>query len=97
MPFSAIVFIVSVLMVIGVIAIAEALIKIFIKGKNPPDTVLIKVTHDTENLDLILRDILMKYPFSNIQIDPDSLDEKTNRLLEIIKKDYPEIKINPPK
>lgn len=97
MPFSAIVFIVSVLMVIGVIAIAEALIKIFIKGKNPPDTVLIKVTHDTENLDLILRDILMKYPFSNIQIAPDSLDEKTNKLLEIIKKDYPEIKINPPK
>ena len=97
MPFSAILFIVSILVVIGIISVNEAIIRIIIKGKTPPDTVLIKVTEDAKNLDLMLREILIKYPFSIIQIDSDSLDSDSETLLEIIKKDFPDIKINPPK
>ena len=97
MPFSAILFIVSILVVIGIISVTEAIIRVIIKGKNPPDTVLIKVTEDAKNLDLMLREILIKYPFSKIQIDSDSLDSDSEKLLEIIKKDFPDIKINPPK
>ena len=97
MPFSAILFIVSILVVIGIISVTEAIIRVIIKGKNPPDTVLIKVTEDAKNLDLMLREILRKYPFSKIQIDSDSLDSDSEKLLEIIKKDFPDIKINPPK
>ena len=97
MPFSAILFIVSILVVIGIISVTEAIIRVIIKGKNPPDTVLIKVTEDAKNLDLMLREILIKYPFSKIQIDSDSLDSDSEKLLEIIKKAFTDIKINPPK
>ncbi len=97
MPFSAILFIVSILVVIGIISVTEAIIRVIIKGKNPPDTVLIKVTEDAKNLDLVLREILKKYPFSKIQIDSGSLDSDSEKLLELIKKDFPDIKINPPK
>lgn len=96
MPFSIVLFIVSILMVIGIISITEVVLRILIKGKNPPDTVLIKVTDQTENLEMILRGILRKYPFSKIQIDPTALDAESIKLLDIIKRDYPDIKINPP-
>ena len=97
MPFSAILFIVSILVVIGIISVTEAIIRVIIKGKNPPDTVLIKVTEDSKNLDLILREILRKYPFSKIEIDSRALDSDSEKLLELIKKDFPDVKINPPK
>lgn len=97
MPFSAILFIVSILVVIGIISVTEAIIRVIIKGKNPPDTVLIKVTEDAKNLDLILREILRKYPFSKIEIESPALDSNSQKLLELIKKDFPDIKINPPK
>ncbi len=97
MPFSTLLFIVSILMVIGIISITEVILRILIKGKNPPDTVLIKMTDQRENLEMILRGILRKYPFSKIQIDSAVLDAESEKLLEIIKRDYPDIKINPPR
>lgn len=96
MPFSTVLFIVSILMVIGIISVTEGILRIFIKAKNPPDTILIKVTDEKENLDLILRDILRKYPFSKLQIESEVFDDNTKKLLDVIKKDYPEIKINLP-
>ncbi len=90
MPLSAILSIVSVLMVIGIISLTDAIIRIFLRQKAHPKYVVLFFLHD-DKLEYELSKAARKYPGAKIIINSSDLDKTNKMRLNILKRDYPNI------
>ena len=93
MSLSLMLFIVSVLMVIGIISLADALIRIIVRTKNGPESVVLWIS-GPDKMEYSIKKAVKKYPSSKIIIEREEADEETDRMLKILQREYPYILIH---
>lgn len=92
MPVSVIVAIVSVLFVVGIISLSDALLRVFMRSKNSTDTLVVLALFEPEDAEQAVRYAIKKHPAAKIIVKSFTA-EKDKKILEIINKKYPGIVI----
>ncbi len=93
MSLSVMISVVSVLMVIGVISLTDALLKVFIKKKSSPEAVIVYIKSPDEPIEYTTKKIMKKHPTSKIIIDNNTLSDEDLKIIDIIKKHHPYIRV----
>lgn len=93
MPLSVMLFIVSTLMVIGIISLTDALIRLILRSEQSPKSVDIWISDSCDTIECTLKHIVVKYPDSKIIINSTHPTEETKQILKIIKRTYPNISL----
>lgn len=93
MPLSMMIFIVSLLMVIGIISLTDALIRLLLHKKTAPESVVLWICSSPEAIEHTVKKIKRKYPCSRIIISNSLHSDETEKILDILKKDYPNLSV----
>ena len=94
MPLSAVLFIVSVLSVIGIITIADALMRVILREKLNPETVILYLPENSDDIEYKLRCLAKKYPESKLIIKYGEKNKDTEKIFKILKRNYPNLSIH---
>lgn len=93
MPLPAMLSVVCILCAVGVICLTESVLRILLREKTNPHTVIIYMSAQTDDIEYRLRRIVKKYPASRIVISCDGFEKKAEALFTVLKKKYPLISI----
>lgn len=93
MPLSLIFFIVSVLMVVGIISLTDAVIRLILHPNSSPKSVIIYIPDSPETLEFYIKKTIKKYPHSKITVHIPVFSEESKKITELLKRDYPYISI----
>lgn len=88
MPFPCVAAIILILLTIGIISLADALLRVKLRTKKDKDTLVVLAVCKPEDTEQALRYATKKYPAAKIMVKNFS---KEDTGCEILKKDYPNV------
>lgn len=89
MTFSWMIFIVSVSVVISIILLTNALIRISIRSKKAPPSIVLFISESDEPIEYSIKRLIKKYPQAKITVHCSGASKETLKILDILKRSYP--------
>ena len=91
MTISWMIFTVSVLVVISIIMLTKALIRVSIRAKKAPPSIVLFVSEADEPIEYFIKKLIKKYPHAKITVHCSDASDEALKILGILQREYPYI------